>query len=80
VKLHRMKLEIVTVPSFDAIIPALVDGRGDLSCGIIDTTARRKQVAFTSEVLLGPRMSAARAVRPRYSTAPSSRRGPAPAG
>jgi len=50
-QLHRLKLEIVTVPSFDVIIPALLDGRGDVITGIIDTPPRRKQVAFTKEVL-----------------------------
>jgi hypothetical protein len=47
-KLHRMKLEVVTVPSFDGIIGALIEDRGDLIRGIIDTPARRRKVAFTS--------------------------------
>jgi len=50
-ELHRLKLEIVLVPSFDATIPALRGGKGDLITGIIDTKARRKQIAFTAEVL-----------------------------
>ena len=50
-QLHRLKLELAFVPSFDATLPALRAGRGDLIPGIIDTPARRKQIAFTSEVL-----------------------------
>jgi ABC-type amino acid transport substrate-binding protein len=50
-QLHRLKLEIVFVPAFDATIPALRAGRGDLIPGIIDTAARRKQITFTAEVL-----------------------------
>jgi peptidoglycan lytic transglycosylase F len=50
-QLHRMKLEVVIVPSFEAVIPALLAGQGDLIQGIIDTPARRKQIAFTDEVL-----------------------------
>lgn len=61
-QLHRLKLEVVTVPSFDLVIPALLEGRGDLIAGIIDTPARRKQVAFTKEVL--PSRYLAIALRP----------------
>jgi membrane-bound lytic murein transglycosylase F len=42
-----LKVEVVPVQAFDDIIPALVDGRGDLITGIINTPARREQVAFT---------------------------------
>ena len=61
--LHRMKIEVVTVPSFDGIIQALVDGRGDVIWGIIDTPARRQKVAFTSEVL--PSRHVAVSLRPQ---------------
>lgn len=50
-QLQRVKLEVVFVPTFDATIPALRAGRGDLIPGMIDTPARRKQIAFTTEVL-----------------------------
>jgi ABC-type amino acid transport substrate-binding protein len=62
-QLQRMKLEVVTVPAFDSIIPALVDGRGDLIWGIIDTPARRQKVAFTREVL--PSRHVAVSLRPQ---------------
>ena len=50
-QLQRLKLEVVLVNSFDLIIPALLEGRGDVIQGIIDTPARRTQIAFTAEVL-----------------------------
>jgi ABC-type amino acid transport substrate-binding protein len=39
------------VQGFDNIIPALLKGDGDVICGILDTEARRRQVAFTVEIL-----------------------------
>jgi ABC-type amino acid transport substrate-binding protein len=49
--LHRVRLEPVTVSSWDALIPALLQGRGDVVAGRFTVTeARQKQVSFTSEV------------------------------
>jgi len=49
--LHRVRLEPVTVSSWDGLIPALLQGRGDVIAGRFTVTeARQKQVAFTSEV------------------------------
>jgi membrane-bound lytic murein transglycosylase F len=49
--LHRVRLEPVTVSSWDALIPALLEGRGDLVAGRFTVTeARQRQVAFTAEV------------------------------
>jgi ABC-type amino acid transport substrate-binding protein len=49
--LHRVRLEPVTVSSWDGLIPALVQGRGDVIAGRFTVTeARQKQVSFTSEV------------------------------
>jgi ABC-type amino acid transport substrate-binding protein len=50
-QLHKLKLEVVFVRTFDGAIPALRAGKGDLVPGIIDTPERRKQIAFTEEVL-----------------------------
>jgi ABC-type amino acid transport substrate-binding protein len=50
-QLQRLTLELVVVPSFDGIIPALLARKGDVIVGIIDTAARRRQLAFTAEVL-----------------------------
>jgi membrane-bound lytic murein transglycosylase F len=50
-RLQKVKLEIVPIQGFDNIIPALLKGDGDVVCGILDTEARRRQVAFTVEIL-----------------------------
>lgn len=51
VGLQKLKLEIVPVPSWDALIPALQQERGDLIAGrFTQTEARLKVVAFTHEV------------------------------
>jgi ABC-type amino acid transport substrate-binding protein len=50
-KLHRLRLEVVPQPGYDALIPALLKGRGDLIAGAFTASdARRKQIAFTEEV------------------------------
>jgi ABC-type amino acid transport substrate-binding protein len=50
-RLHRVKLELVPVPSWDGLIPALLKGRGDVIAGRYTATdTRRKQIAFTTEV------------------------------
>ena len=49
--LHRLKVEPVTISSWDGLIPALLQGRGDVVAGRFTVTeARQKQVAFTAEV------------------------------
>ena len=49
--LQRVRLEVVTVATWDALIPALLHGRGDVVAGRFTVTeARQRQVAFTSEV------------------------------
>ena len=49
--LHRVRLEPVTVSSWDGLIPALLQGRGDVIAGRFTVTeARQKQASFTSEV------------------------------
>ncbi len=51
VKLHRLKLEVVPVEGWDNLIPALLQGRGDVVAGRFTVTdARRRQVSFTTEV------------------------------
>ena len=39
------------VDRFELIIPALLEGKGDVIIGIIDTPERRKRIDFTVEVL-----------------------------
>jgi membrane-bound lytic murein transglycosylase F len=49
--LQRVRIEPVTVSSWDALIPALLEGRGDVVAGRFTVTeARQRQVAFTAEV------------------------------
>ena len=50
-KLQRLKLEIVPVQTYDALIPALLKGKGDvIAGGFTATEARKKQISFTEEV------------------------------
>lgn len=49
--LHRVKLSVVPVDSWDGLIPALLDGRGDVIAGRFTVTdTRRKSIDFTSQV------------------------------
>jgi ABC-type amino acid transport substrate-binding protein len=49
--LQKVRLTVVPVKSWDALIPALVNGEGDIAAGGITVTeGRAKIVAFTSEV------------------------------
>jgi membrane-bound lytic murein transglycosylase F len=49
--LQKVRLEVVSVKVWNALVPALLEGRGDLiACGFTDTVERRKAIAFTEEV------------------------------
>jgi membrane-bound lytic murein transglycosylase F len=49
-RLHRLKLEIVRIPGYDALIPALQKGKGDvIAGGFTATDPRKKQINFTEE-------------------------------
>ena len=49
-QLHHVKLEPVPVAGWDALIPALLEGKGDLIGGRFTVTeSRKKLVAFTAE-------------------------------
>ena len=49
--LHRLRLEVVPVASWDQLIPRLQDGDGDLIAGRVTVTERRRQlINFTSGV------------------------------
>jgi len=51
VSLQRVRLEVVPVASWDALIPELLAGKGDLIAGRVTVTeSRKKLIAFTSEV------------------------------
>jgi polar amino acid transport system substrate-binding protein len=48
---ERLQVDYVVVPTWDALVPALLAGKGDLIAGrVSDTPARRKLAAFTVEV------------------------------
>jgi ABC-type amino acid transport substrate-binding protein len=50
-RLHRIEAKWAPVPSWEALLPALNAGKGDLAAGGITVTdARRKVVRFTAEV------------------------------
>jgi membrane-bound lytic murein transglycosylase F len=49
--LHRIRLEVTPLPSWGDLIPALLQGKGDLVAGRFTVTpARSEQIAFTIEV------------------------------
>ena len=51
-KAHKVGLEVVTVPRWEALVPALLDGKGDIVAGhFTNTEERRKQVDFTHGLL-----------------------------
>lgn len=50
-RLRKLRIEPVPVASWDALVPALVEDRGDLAAGgVTATDARRRAVDFTAEV------------------------------
>jgi ABC-type amino acid transport substrate-binding protein len=49
--LHRIRVEPIAIKTWNALVPALLDGKGDVvACGFSDTTDRRKIIGFTDEV------------------------------
>jgi ABC-type amino acid transport substrate-binding protein len=49
--LQRIRLEVVPVATWDALVPALVAGKADVIAGRVTVTeSRRKLIEFTSEV------------------------------
>jgi membrane-bound lytic murein transglycosylase F len=50
-RLRKLKLQAVTVPSWDALVPSLLEGKGDvIAGGVTVTPARARQIDFTAEV------------------------------
>lgn len=50
-RLKRLEFQVVKVKTFADRIPALLRGDGDVVVGLVETPERRRQVAFTAEVL-----------------------------
>ena len=49
-RLHKLKLEVVRETNWDGLVPALIEGKGDVIAGRFTATeSRRKRIAFTSE-------------------------------
>ncbi|HLA79459.1 MAG TPA: transporter substrate-binding domain-containing protein [Vicinamibacteria bacterium] len=67
--LHRLKLEVVTIKGWDALIPALLKNEGDLiGSRFTVTEARKKQVVFTGEVFPTRHVVMTRKPAPRVET------------
>lgn len=50
-RLHKLRLEPVSVARYDDRVPALIENKGDAILGIIQTEARRKLIDFTVETM-----------------------------
>ena len=50
-RLNDLRIKVVTAPGYGDRIPMLLKGDGDVIVAIFDTPDRRRQVAFTSEVM-----------------------------
>ena len=49
-RLHKLQLEVVREKTWDGLVPALLEGKGDVIAGRFTATeSRRKRIAFTSE-------------------------------
>ncbi|HEX6737091.1 MAG TPA: transporter substrate-binding domain-containing protein [Vicinamibacteria bacterium] len=50
-RLHKLKIETLEIPSWSALVPALLEGKGDLIAGSVTVTeGRLKIINFTHEV------------------------------
>lgn len=50
-RLHKVGVEVTPIASWDALVPALLAGKGDVIAGRVTVTeSRRKVIGFTSEV------------------------------
>lgn len=74
-ELHRLKLQVVAVPTWDALVPSLLAGKGDVVAGRFTATeARRKTIDFTDEVFPYRLAVMTRKPRPAVTTAQELRR------
>ncbi len=64
--LHGLRLEVVALAAWDALAPALVQGRGDVIAGRYTASdERRKEIAFSVEVFPTRVVIVSRAPKPR---------------
>jgi membrane-bound lytic murein transglycosylase F len=74
-RLHRLRVEIPTVSDWSELIPALLEGRGDLIAGPFTVTETRKQqIDFSVEVLPTRSVVVTRRPRPAVQTLDELRR------
>jgi ABC-type amino acid transport substrate-binding protein len=67
-RLHKLKLELTNVESWDALVPSLLKARGDVIAGRFTATdSRRRQIDFTAEVF--PTRNVAVTRKPREAVA-----------
>jgi ABC-type amino acid transport substrate-binding protein len=67
--LHKLKLELVAVPRWDGLVPALKEGRGDVIAGRFTVTeARKKEIDFTQEVFPTRNVVMSRSPHPAVTT------------
>ncbi len=68
-RLRKLRVEPVPVASWDGLLPALAEGRGDVAAGgVTATDARRRLVAFTAEVFPSRLVAMTRKPRPSVLT------------
>jgi lysine/arginine/ornithine transport system substrate-binding protein len=68
-KSQRLELKVVPIASWDALIPALLEEKGDLIAGRFTATPeRRKRVAFTDEVFPTRTVMVTRRPHPRVTS------------
>lgn len=68
-RLNRLEFQVVPAASWDRVIPDLIRDKADVIAGINDTEARRRQIAFTAELLPARHLVVTRAPSPRVETA-----------
>lgn len=70
---QHLRLELIKLDAFGQAIPLLLLGKGDVIMGIVDTAARRQQIAFTRELLPIRHVVVTRRPLPRVSGLPELR-------
>jgi ABC-type amino acid transport substrate-binding protein len=75
-RMHKLSLEVVRQPSWDGLVPALLEGKGDVIAGRFTATeSRRKRIAFTSETFPTRNVVISRKPRPPVTTEEQLRAG-----
>ena len=68
-RMHKLRLEVVRQTSWDALVPALLESKGDVIAGRFTATeSRRKRIAFTAETFPTRNVVISRRPRPPVET------------